>query len=154
MLLLIKKHTDTWIDEIKTKPQETFEFKMNKQAQTSSFNPLKILVEEGKRLLAVTSFEANNSVFNTTDENNSFSINIPGCWRIPNFLPEGIIDKLKELLKLRSENDIDLHVAEIRKNEASRYQRETKKYTLSDLDTQKMIYFRNLKAYIITILKI
>ena len=33
LLLLIKKHTDTIIQQTKTKPQETLEFKMNKQRQ-------------------------------------------------------------------------------------------------------------------------
>ena len=36
------------------------------------------LVEERKWLLAETSFEATNSVFNIDDENNSFSISTPG----------------------------------------------------------------------------
>ena len=31
LLLLIKKHTDTLIQQTKTKPQEILEFKMNKQ---------------------------------------------------------------------------------------------------------------------------
>ena len=31
MLLLLKKHTDTMIEQTKTRPQETLEFKMNKQ---------------------------------------------------------------------------------------------------------------------------
>ena len=39
LLRLIKKHTDTLIEQTKTKPQETLEFKMNKQTQTYSFNP-------------------------------------------------------------------------------------------------------------------
>ena len=39
LLLLIKKHTDTLIDQRKTRPQETLEFKMDKQRQTFSFNP-------------------------------------------------------------------------------------------------------------------
>ena len=34
LLLLFKKHTDTLIEQTKTKPQETLEFKMNKQMQT------------------------------------------------------------------------------------------------------------------------
>ena len=34
LLILIIKHTDTLIEEIRTKPQETLEFKMNKQMQT------------------------------------------------------------------------------------------------------------------------
>ena len=33
LLLLITKHTDTLIEQTKTKPQETLEFKMNKQRQ-------------------------------------------------------------------------------------------------------------------------
>ena len=77
LLLLIKKHTDTLIEQTKTKPQETLEFKMNKQMQTFSFNPAIDLVED-KWLLGVSSFECTNSVSNITNENNSFSIIIPG----------------------------------------------------------------------------
>ena len=72
LLLLNNKHTDTLIEQTKTKPQETLENKMKKQMQTFSFNPPLILVEEGKWLLAVSSFECTNSVFNITNENNSF----------------------------------------------------------------------------------
>ena len=72
LLLLIKKHTDTLVEQTKLKPQETLEFKMDKQMQTFSFNPPKLLIEEGKWLLAVTSFETTNSVCNITDENNFF----------------------------------------------------------------------------------
>ena len=81
LLQLIKKHTYTLIEQTKTKPQETLEFKMNKQMQTFSFNPPKNLLEEGKWLLAVSSFECTNSVFNITNENNSFSIIIPGHYQ-------------------------------------------------------------------------
>ena len=80
LLLLIKKHTDTLIEQTKTKPQETLEFKMNKQRQTFSFNPPINLVEEDKWLLSVSSFECTNSVFNITDDNNSISIIIPAHW--------------------------------------------------------------------------
>jgi len=65
--------------------------------------------------LAVTSFECINSVFNITDENNSFSISIPGRWRIPIYLKDNIIDKIKNLPKFKPENDIELHVEEVRK---------------------------------------
>ena len=57
LLLLIKKPTDTLIEQTKTEPQETLDFKMNKQRQTFSFNPPIILLEEGKWLIAVSSFE-------------------------------------------------------------------------------------------------
>ena len=80
LLLLIKKHTDTLIEQTRTKPQENLEFKMNKQLQTFSFNPPINLLEEGKWLLGVSSFECTNSVFNITNENNSFSITISGYW--------------------------------------------------------------------------
>ena len=37
LLLLFNKHTDTLIEQTKTKFQETPEFKMNKQSETLSF---------------------------------------------------------------------------------------------------------------------
>ena len=109
LLLLIKKHTDTLIEQTKTKPQETLEFKMNKQRQTFSFNsPINLL--EDKWLLGVSSFECTNSVFNITDDNNSFSIIIPGHYQ--NKSDEKIIDVLNKLLELKS---FELHVEEVKK---------------------------------------
>ena len=47
LLLLTKEHTDTLIDQRKTKPQEALEFKMNKQMETFSFNlPINYFEEE------------------------------------------------------------------------------------------------------------
>ena len=60
------------IEQTRTRPQETAEFVMNKQMQTFSFNPPINLVEEGKWLLVVTSFETTISVFNLTDEKKLF----------------------------------------------------------------------------------
>ena len=97
LLLLIKKHTDTLIEQTRTKPQEILEFKMNKQMQTFSFNPPINLVEEGKWLLAVSSFECTNSVFNITNENNSFSIIIPGHYE--NKSDEKTINELKKTIR-------------------------------------------------------
>ena len=49
LLLLVKKHTDMVIENTKTHPQDTVEYKMNTRLQSFSFNlPIK-LVEEGKR---------------------------------------------------------------------------------------------------------
>ena len=97
MLLLIKKHTDTLTEQSKTKPQETVENKMNKQMETFSLNPpLKMPDEDW--------FLATNSFFNINDNNDSFSFSIPSYWRIPNYLEEIIIEKLNNLLKLKSEN--------------------------------------------------
>ena len=89
MLFLIKEHTDTLIEQTKTKPQETLEFKLNKQMETFSFSPSKNHSEEGKWLLAVTCFGATNSVFKITDENNSFSTSKQNYWS-PNGAEETI----------------------------------------------------------------
>ena len=110
LLLLIKKHTHTLIEQTKTKPQETLEFKMNEQMQTSSFNPPINLVEEGKWLMAVSSFECSNSVFNINNENNSFSIIIPGHYETE--FAEKIINDLNKLLELKS---LELHVEEVKR---------------------------------------
>ena len=131
LLLLIKKHTDTLNEQTRTKPQETLEFKMNKQMQTYSFNPPINLVEEGKWLLAVSSFECTNSVFNITNENNSFSIIIPGHYQ--NKSDEKTIDNLNKLLELKS---LELHVDEVRKR-GNKIKIGDNEYKLSDFDNQK-----------------
>ena len=48
LLLLIKQHRDTLIEQTKTKPQGTLEYKMNKQMQTFSFSAPINLFEEGR----------------------------------------------------------------------------------------------------------
>ena len=139
LLLLIKKHTDTLIEQTKTKPQETLEFKMNKQMQTFSFNPPINLAEEEKWLPAVTSFECTNSVFNITNENNSFSIIIQGHWNSKS--AEQTIDELNKLIDLRSENDIELHTEQVRKKGLILI----KGYSLSSLGTFKQEILQELK---------
>ena len=74
----LEKHADTLIEKTNIRPQETLEFKINKQMQTFSFFPPKKISELGKWLLAVTSFEATNSVLNVTHENYSFSVTVSG----------------------------------------------------------------------------
>ena len=81
--------------------------------QTFSFNPPINSVEEGKWLQTVSSFEATNSVFNMTNEKNTFSITTPGHWN--SNLAEKTIDEIIILLELRSENDFELHVEQVRR---------------------------------------
>ena len=139
LLLLIKKHTDTLIEQTKTKPQETLEFKMSKQMQTYSFNPPINLLEEGKWLIAVSSFECTNSVFNITNENNSFSIITPGHYETE--FADKVIDELNRLLELRS---LELHVNEVRKR-GNIIKIGDKQYKLSDFDNQKYEILEELK---------
>ena len=139
LLLLIEKHRDTLIQQTKTKPQETLEFKMNIQMQTFSFIPPFNLVEEGKWLLAVTSFETTNSVFNRTNESNCFSITIP-C-HLNSESAEKTIDEIKNLLGLRSEYDIELQNEQVRNKGLNLI----KDYSLSILDTFKEEKLEELK---------
>ena len=113
---------------------------MDTQLKTFAFNPSINLVEEGKWLLAVTSFEATNSVYNITDENNSFSIITPGHWSSQNF--EEIVNELNILLDLRFKNDLDLHIKE-----------ENKRGNFIILDGQEYIYYNINKQDFIDLLK-
>ena len=110
LLLLIKKHRDTLIEQTKNHPQEILEYKTNKRMQTFSFSPPINLIEEGKWFQEVTSFERTNSVFNITYENKPFSITTPGHWDSKS--AKKTIDELDKLLELRS---FELHVNEVRK---------------------------------------
>ena len=148
ILLLIKKQTDTLIEQIKTKPQETLKFKMNKQMQNFTFNPPINLLDEGKWLLAVSSLESTNSVFNITDENNSFSINIPGHWETE--FEKKTFAKIDEIIELRS---LELHVEEVRKR-GHKIKIGDSEYKLSDFDTQKTEILEELKKRNTMILKI
>ena len=60
--------------------------------------------------MAVSLFDCTNSVYNITNENNSFSIIIQGHYQTES--AENTIDELNKLLELKS---LELHVAEVRK---------------------------------------
>ena len=130
-LLSIKKHTDTLIEQTKTRPQETLEFKINKQMQTFPFIQPINLLEKGKWLLAVSSFECTNSVFNITDEIKMFSITIPGQWQTKS--DEKTFNEVNKLLELRS---LELHVKEFKKI-CIKIELGDNEYKLSDFDTRK-----------------
>ena len=126
---MIKKLTDTSIEQTKTKPQETLEFKINKQMQTISFNPPINLVEEGKWLKGLSSLEFTNSVFNITNGNNSFSIIIQGHYQTE--FAAKMNNDLNKLLELKS---FELHVKVGRRGNKKLGDNE---YKLSDFNTQK-----------------
>ena len=93
-----------------------------------------------KWLLAVCSVAAVNSAFNTTDENNSFSITILGHWNCKS--AEKVFDKLIKLIDLRSPNDNDLHVEQVR-NKRNSFDK--KDYSLSSLGSFKNEKLEELK---------
>ena len=112
-MLFIEEHTDTLLEQTKTKPQQTLEFEQNKQNEPFSFNPPINLFEERQWLLAVTNFEAGNCVFNITDENNSFSVSTLSHWSSRG--EAETINRLHKLLRVRSQNDIELHEKKVQK---------------------------------------
>ena len=63
LLVLIKKHTDSLIEQTKTKPQEKLEIELNKQIHIFSFNSPINLSEEVKWFSGATFFDCTNSVF-------------------------------------------------------------------------------------------
>ena len=89
-------------------------------------------------MFAVTSFEANNSVFSRTDENISFSISTPSHWSPED--GERLINKLNIFLELRSGNYIELHVKEVELR-GSRKEMEDSGYSLSGFDHYKSEIF-------------
>ena len=115
---------------------------MNKQLQTLSFSPAINLIEEWKWLLGVTSFETTNSVFNITDENNSFAISTSAHWNSEDGAQ--LFYKINKLLELKSENDIQLHAKEVEKRGA-RIEIENSGYDLARFDHLKSEILAELK---------
>ena len=87
----------------------------------------------------MSSFECTNSVFNITNENNSFSINIPGHYQ--NKSDEKTIDDSNKFLELKS---LELHVEEVRKR-GNKIETGYNLYRLSDFDTHKNQILEELK---------
>ena len=72
LLLSITKNCETLIDQIKTHPQETLEFKIIKPRETFHFKtPIHV---KGDWMLGLIDLEIYNSIFNITKENNKFEL--------------------------------------------------------------------------------
>ena len=74
LLLSIAKSNLDIVENTLSKPQETLEFKMNKQKESFSFDIPLDLPEQW--MMGVTSLEVYNSVNNITNKNNSFQIQL------------------------------------------------------------------------------
>ena len=72
LLLNIAKSNQEIVENTHSKPQETLEFKMNKQKESFSFDiPLEL---PEKWMMGVTSLEVYNTVYNITEKNNKFKL--------------------------------------------------------------------------------
>ena len=93
----------------------------------------------------MTSFEATNFLFNVTDENKSFSNTTPSFWTPED--GEEVINNLNELLELRSENHIELHVKKFEKR-GTRIEIENSVYNLAGFVHFKSEILAELKRVI------
>ena len=80
-----------------------------------------------------------NDIFNITNENNSYSIIIPGHYQ--NKSDEKTIDEVKKLLELKS---IELHVEEVKKR-GNKIKIADKEFKLSDFNNQKNEIIKEFK---------
>ena len=72
LLLSITKNCEKLIEQTHRKAEETLEFKLTQSRKTFHFNPP--IPIEGSWMIGLTSLEVYNSVFNNTDENNTFEL--------------------------------------------------------------------------------
>ena len=93
----------------------------------------------------MTSFGATNFVFKITNENNSFSIIIPGHWNSED--GEEVITVLNKIFELRSENDIEFYVKQVEKKGA-RIEIGNSEYNLAGFNYFKSEIFSELKRVI------
>ena len=130
-IILTKNIQIHLLNKQKRKPQETLEFILLNQKEAFSFSPSINLSEEGKWLVAVTSFETTKSFSITTAENSSFLTSARSYWTLEG--GEELINELKKILLLRSRNDFELHVKEVNKR-GSRIKIENGGYILAGFD--------------------
>ena len=72
LLLSIAKSNLDIVENTLSEPQETLEFKMNKQKESFSFDIPLDLPEQW--MMGVTSLEVYNTVYNITEKNNKFKL--------------------------------------------------------------------------------
>ena len=74
LLFLIENDADELIEQTKTRPEGNLEIKLIKSSENFSINtPLNL---EGKWFLGVASSEVFNTIFDTNEENNIFTIQV------------------------------------------------------------------------------
>ena len=101
LLLSITKNCETPIEQTKTKPQESLEFKMIIPKETFHFNPP--IQVKGDWMIGLTDLEVYISIHNITEENNKFDI-----YKFPDEKAGGI-----SYIKVRDEIEKDLDISDI-----------------------------------------
>ena len=101
LLLSITKNCETLIDQTHRKAEETLEFKMIKPRETFHFKPP--IQVKGDWMIGLTDLEVYNSIFNITEQNNTFKL-----YKFPDEKAGGI-----SYTKVRDEIEKDLDISDI-----------------------------------------
>ena len=131
LLLSIAKSNQEIVENTHSKPQETLEFKMNKQKESFSFDiPLEL---PEKWMMGVTSLEVYNTVYNITEKNNKLKILIRNDQINVLALDTELVKKVEYLYKT-SDNKGTSNIEKINKLIVNRYKTKNR-LTQEDFDT-------------------
>ena len=103
------ENCETLIKQTHTRPVGTLEFKLTKSRETFHFSPP--IQIKGNSMIALTSLEVYNSIFNITGENNKFEL-----YKFPDSKNGGVLSE-----KVRNEIERDLYISD---NTATQWQDE------------------------------
>ena len=131
LLLSIAKSNQEIVENTHSKPQETLEFKMNKQKESFSFDVPLELPEQW--MMGVTSLEVYNTVYNITEKNNKLKILIRNDQINVLALDTELVKKVDYLYKTSDNKGIS-NLEKINKLIVNRYKTKNK-LTQEDFDT-------------------
>ena len=133
LLLSIAKSNLDIVENTLSKPQETLEFKMNKQKESFSFDiPLEL---SEQWMMGVTSLEVYNTVYNITEKNNKLKILLRKDQLDSIGLDTEIVKKVEYLYKTSDNKGIS-NIEKINKLIVDNYKKKNKRgLTKEDFDT-------------------
>ena len=131
LLLSIAKSNQEIVGNTHSKPQETLEFKMNKQKESFSFDVLLILNE--KWMMGVTSLEVYNTVYNITEKNNKLEILLTKQQLEEHRVDTELVPKIKDLYETSDDKFIEKTNTLI----TNSYTKKKKKLTRKDFNQLK-----------------
>ena len=105
LLLSIAESNQEIVANTHSKPQETLEFKMNKQKESFSFDVSLLLPE--KWMMGVTSLEVYNTVYNITEKNNKLEILLTKQQLEEHRVDTELVPKIKDLYETSDDKFIE-----------------------------------------------
>ena len=134
LLLSIAKSNQEIVENTHSKPQETLEFKMNKQKESFSFDVPLILNE--KWMMGVTSLEVYNTVYNITEKNKKLEILLTKQQLEEHRVDTELVPKIKDLYETSDDKFIEKTKTLI----TNSYTKKKKKLTRKDFNQLKEVF--------------